>query len=44
MVDEVAAFTIPCCVHGYHVYQHMCTPYDGYDLDNASDCYAEYQR
>ena len=19
MVDQVAAFTIPCCVHGYHV-------------------------
>ena len=29
MVYEVAAFTILCCVHGYHVYQHMWTPFVG---------------
>ena len=48
MVEEVAAFTVPCCVRGYHdVYQRMWTPFvlkiatTVRDLDNTSDCYAE---
>ena len=49
VVDEVAAFPLPCCVHGDHVYQHMYTPFLGEitttvrDLDNTSDHYAAYQ-
>ena len=50
MLDEAAAFTIPCCVHGYYVYQHMWTLFVGEivttvrDPDNASDRYTEYRR
>ena len=50
MVDEAAAFTVPCCVRGYHVYQHMRTPFVGEivttvrDPDNTSDRYTEYRR
>ena len=29
MVEEAAAFTITCCVRGYHVYQCMWTPFIG---------------
>ena len=41
MVDNATTFTIPCCVRGYHVYQHMWTPLVGEisatvrDPDNA---------
>ena len=50
MLDEAAAFTIPCCVHGYYVYQNMWTLFVGEivttvrDPDNASDRYTEYRR
>ena len=50
MVDEAATFIIPCCVHRYHVYQRMWTPFVGEiattvrDPDNVSNCYAEYRR
>ena len=49
MVNETAAFTIPCCAHGYHVYQRMWTPLVGEittavsNPDSASDRYTEYR-